>query len=131
MEIGWHGALLGDGNNLTFGQDHICPIIHSGFRTETQCHRVSNRRSRLGGDLGSYWRNHLAPEKYRVAMLDGVWELIAAEDLSSFELYNLRKDWQESNDLSTKYPAQFAELKRNLIAHDAAVFARQSRLVEG
>lgn len=64
-------------------------------------------------------------------MLDGVWELIAAEDLSSFELYNLRKDWQESNDLSTKYPAQFAELKRNLIAHDAAVFARQSRLVEG
>jgi len=68
-----------------------------------------------------YWRNHLAAEQYRVAMRDGDWKIVAAEDLSSFELYNLKEDWQESKDLAAKYPDKFNELKAKLIAHDTAV----------
>lgn len=68
-----------------------------------------------------YWRNHLAAEQYRVAMRDGDWKIVAAEDLSSFELYNLKEDWQESQDLSSKYPDKFNELRAKLIAHDTAV----------
>ncbi len=68
-----------------------------------------------------YWRNHLAPEQYRVAMREGDWKLVAAEDLSSMELYNLKEDWQESADLSMKYPDKFAELKKKLLLHDASV----------
>lgn len=68
-----------------------------------------------------YWRNHLAAQQYRVAMREGDWKIIAAEDLSSFELYNLKEDWQETSDLSGKYPEKFVELKAKLTAHDAAV----------
>ena len=68
-----------------------------------------------------YWRNHLAPENYRVALRDGDWKIIGSDDLSSFELYNIREDWRESQDLSKKYPSQFAELRQKLIAHDASV----------
>ncbi len=68
-----------------------------------------------------YWRNHLAPEAYRVAMREGDWKIIGSEDLSSFELYNLKEDWKESSDLSGKYPKKFEELKTKLIAHDAKV----------
>ena len=68
-----------------------------------------------------YWRNHLAAEQFRVAMREGNWKIIASEDLSSFELYNLNEDWQESKDLASKYPDKFNELKAKLIAHDASV----------
>jgi arylsulfatase A len=68
-----------------------------------------------------YWRNHLAPENSRVAMRVGEWKIVGAEDLSSFELYNLKEDWQESKDLAAKYPAKFEELKTQLVAHDASV----------
>ena len=68
-----------------------------------------------------YWRNHLAAEKYRLAMRVGDWKIIAAEDLSSFELYNLKEDWQKSSNLAEKYPDKFFELKARLIAQDATV----------
>ncbi|MFN7877873.1 MAG: sulfatase-like hydrolase/transferase [Pirellula sp.] len=68
-----------------------------------------------------YWRNHLAPENARVALRDGDWKIIAADDLRTFELYNLKEDWQETTDLSEKYRDKFNELKTKLIAHDQAV----------
>jgi arylsulfatase A len=68
-----------------------------------------------------YWRNHLAPEKYRVAIRDGDWKIVGSDDLSSFELYNLKDDWQESKDLAGQYPTKMEELQKKLILHDAAV----------
>jgi hypothetical protein len=70
-----------------------------------------------------YWRNHLAPEQYRVALRVGDWKIIGSDDLQTFELYNLAEDWRETADLSAKYPERFAELRAQLIAHDAAVLA--------
>ena len=51
----------------------------------------------------------------------GDWKIIGSDDLTQFELYNIREDWQESSDLSSQYPEKFAELREQLIAQDAAV----------
>ena len=68
-----------------------------------------------------YWRNHLAQEEFRVAMRDGDWKIIGSDDLTKFELYNVRDDWQETTDLSAMHPEKFDELCDRLVAHDAAV----------
>ncbi len=68
-----------------------------------------------------YWRNHLAPSQYRVGMRIGDWKIVGSDDLTSFELYNIVQDWQEEENLAESHPDRFAELKKRLIAHDAAV----------
>ncbi|MDA1231148.1 MAG: sulfatase-like hydrolase/transferase, partial [Planctomycetota bacterium] len=68
-----------------------------------------------------YWRNHLAAEEFRVAMRVDDWKIIGSDDLTKFELYNIRDDWQETTDLSAMQPEKFAELRDKLIAYDAAV----------
>jgi arylsulfatase A len=70
-----------------------------------------------------YWRNHLAPADSRVALRIGDWKIIGSDDLSKFELFNIREDWQESADLSAKYPDKFAEMKDKLVAQDKQVLA--------
>ncbi len=68
-----------------------------------------------------YWRNHLAPDAQKVALRVGDWKVIGSNDLTHFELYNLQDDPQETTELSEKHPEKLAELKEQLIAHDAAV----------
>ncbi len=70
-----------------------------------------------------YWRNHLAPEKYMVAMRDGDWKILGSNDLTSFALYNLRDDAHETQELSAKFPEKYAELKQRLITYDRSVLA--------
>ncbi len=70
-----------------------------------------------------YWRNHLAPAKYKVALRIGDWKIIGNNDLTSFELYNIKDDWRETTDLSAKHPKEFAKLKAALIEQDAEVKA--------
>lgn len=68
-----------------------------------------------------YWRNHLAPTQYRVGMRIGEWKIVGSDDLTSFELYNIEKDWQETTNLAAEFPDKFDELRAKLIKHDAAV----------
>lgn len=68
-----------------------------------------------------YWRNHLAPTKYQVGMRIGDWKIVASQDLSTFELYNIAKDWQETTNVAEEFPERFEQLKAKLIRHDAAV----------
>ncbi len=70
-----------------------------------------------------YWRNHLAPEPYVVALRDGDWKIIGSSDLTQFELYNLREDRDETKDLASEHPKTFKAMKQALIQHDAAVLA--------
>ncbi|QDU63585.1 Arylsulfatase [Planctomycetes bacterium Pan216] len=70
-----------------------------------------------------YWRNHLSDDKHMVALRDGDWKVIGSSDMTHFELYNLADDWQETADVAKKFPVKFAEMKRKLIDHDAAVLA--------
>ena len=68
-----------------------------------------------------YWRNHLAPTQFRVGMRIGDWKIVGSDDLTSFELYNIQKDWQETTNVAADFPDRFAEMKARLIEHDAAV----------
>lgn len=51
-----------------------------------------------------YWQYNDAIGEMKVAMRDGDWKILANAALDRFELYNLRKDRSEKNDLSAKEP---------------------------
>lgn len=68
-----------------------------------------------------YWRNHLAPAAAKVALRVGDWKILGSDDLTRFELYNIKSDQQETTELSAKNPEKFQELKQALIQHDAEV----------
>jgi hypothetical protein len=70
-----------------------------------------------------YWRNHLAPREFRVGMRIGDWKIVGSDDLTSFELYNIAKDPQETTNLAASESKRFEELKQRLIEHDASVLA--------
>ena len=70
-----------------------------------------------------YWRNHLAPEQYKVGLRKGDWKIVGSGDLKTFELYNLKDDPAETTDLATKVPERFANMRRQLIEHDRSVLA--------
>ena len=74
-------------------------------------------------DQPLYWRNHLAPEQYKVGLRDGNWKIVGSNDLKTFELYNLQEDPQETTDLASRYPERFAKMRKALIDHDRAVLA--------
>ncbi len=50
----------------------------------------------------------------RVAMREGDWKLLANEDLSKFELYNLRTDQSEKDDRAQAEPARLADMSAKL-----------------
>jgi arylsulfatase A len=70
-----------------------------------------------------YWRNHLAPAATRAALRVGDWKILGSDDMTSFELYNLKEDPREAVELSARRPDKFEELKALLKKHDAAVLA--------
>lgn len=70
-----------------------------------------------------YWRNHLAPQEFKVALRIGDWKIVGSDDLTRFELYNIRDDWQETKDLSAAHPQEFERMKKALLAQDAEVLA--------
>jgi arylsulfatase A len=61
-----------------------------------------------------YWRCYIAPEKVQTAMRVGDWKILAAEDLSYFELYNVQADPKEEKELSSAEPERFATMKAQL-----------------
>ncbi len=58
-----------------------------------------------------YWRCPVAPEPLKTAMRIGDWKIVADEPLTKFELYNLKSDWQEKNNLAEAEPKQLAKMK--------------------
>ena len=61
-----------------------------------------------------YWRLNMAPpkENLHMALRDGDWKLLASQDLTHLELYNLKADPQETNDLKAKEPERFGACAR-------------------
>ncbi|HEY8505602.1 MAG TPA: hypothetical protein VIL46_13540, partial [Gemmataceae bacterium] len=70
-----------------------------------------------------YWRTHISSPSCRVALRIGDWKIVANEDLTRFELYNLKEDEKETTDLKEKHPEKFAEMKRALVEMNAEVLA--------
>lgn len=63
-----------------------------------------------------YWRYGGAPEPVKLAMRIDQWKILASEDLSLLELYDLKTDPHEKTDLakSPEHAATFAKMKSAL-----------------
>jgi arylsulfatase A len=67
-----------------------------------------------------FWRLQMAPNA-KVAMREGDWKILANDQLSQFEFYNLARDPKETTDLQVKEADLFARMRARLLAHNAAV----------
>lgn len=70
---------------------------------------------RLVRPLPMYWRCNIAPGELKVAMRDGDWKILASESMDRFELYNIKHDPAEQQELSQSHPEQLAVMKDKLI----------------
>jgi arylsulfatase A len=70
-----------------------------------------------------YWRLNMAPprENLHMALRDGDWKLLASDDFTHFELYNLKTDPQEKTDLRRAEPERFGTLRKTLMQLDAEI----------
>ena len=79
-----------------------------------------------------YWQYDRAiGGQNRVALRDGDWKLLANADLTKFELYNLRTDMSEKQDLAASEPARVAELSTKLKQLHAEVKAEGATWPDG
>lgn len=62
-----------------------------------------------------FWRTHIAPAKSHAAMRIGDWKIVADEQLTEFQLYEIQKDWKEENNLAKERPEKLAELKAKFL----------------
>lgn len=67
-------------------------------------------------ELPLYWRLNMSPprENLHVAMREGDWKLLASQDFQHLELYNLRHDPAETDDLKEREAARFAAMRQQL-----------------
>lgn len=70
-----------------------------------------------------YWRCNIAPGPLKTAMRIGDWKIVAAEDMSAFELYNVQADPKEEKELSSAEPQKFAEMQATLKKLNAEIEA--------
>ena len=61
-----------------------------------------------------FWRTHVSPPNDRVALRIGDWKLVGDETLTKFQLYEIKKDWKEKNDLAAVMPEKTEEMKKTL-----------------
>ncbi|MDC0497355.1 sulfatase-like hydrolase/transferase [bacterium] len=66
-------------------------------------------------EIPLFWRTHVSQPDDRVAMRIGDWKIVGNDTLNKFQLYEIQKDWQETNDLATKMPEKTEEMKDTLL----------------
>ena len=62
-----------------------------------------------------FWRTHVSPPGDRVAMRMGDWKIVGNDELTTFELYEIQKDWKEESNLAGKVPEKAAEMQAALL----------------
>ena len=62
-----------------------------------------------------FWRTHVSSPDDRVAIRIGDWKIVGDETLTKFQLFEVQKDWQEKNDLSSLMPEKTEEMKNILL----------------
>ena len=70
-----------------------------------------------------YWRTRCAPKICKVALRIGDWKIVGDNKIDNCLLFNMRTDWKETENVASKYPEKFRELKTLLQKHDASVTA--------
>ncbi len=58
-----------------------------------------------------FWRTHVSSAEDRVAMRVGDWKIVSDDTMTKFQLFNVQKDWQEKDELSSKMPEKLEEMK--------------------
>jgi arylsulfatase A len=61
-----------------------------------------------------YWRLNMAPNNLHMALRDGDWKILASQDFSKVELYNLKDDPKEATDLSDKDTEHLTAMTKRL-----------------
>jgi len=61
-----------------------------------------------------YWRTHVSQPGDRSALRIGDWKIVSDEMMEKFEVYNLKEDLAEKNNLATKQPDKMKELKDSI-----------------
>jgi arylsulfatase A-like enzyme len=62
-----------------------------------------------------FWRTHISPPGDRLAMRIGDWKIVGNDELTTFDLYDIQKDWKEENNLAGKMPEKAAEMRAALL----------------
>lgn len=78
-----------------------------------------------------YWRCPIARSEIKIAMRIGDWKIVATENLSRMELYNLKDDPTEAKDLREKNPEKFAEMKSALVSLNTEIEAEGPKWWQG
>lgn len=61
-----------------------------------------------------YWRLNMAPNNLHLAIREGDWKLLAAQNFSKTELYNIKTDEKETRQLRALEPERHAALLKRL-----------------
>jgi arylsulfatase A-like enzyme len=71
-----------------------------------------------------YWRYNRALSKpFTVAMRQGDWKILADNEMTKFELYNLRTDLAEQHNLADSQPQRLEAMKKALAKLHAEIDA--------
>jgi arylsulfatase A len=71
-----------------------------------------------------YWRyNNAISKPFTVAMRQGDWKILADNEMTKFELYNLRKDIAEQHNLAASQPQRLEAMKNTLAKLHAEIDA--------
>lgn len=70
-----------------------------------------------------YWRCPIAPEEFKIAMRQGDHVLLANPGLTKFEMYNLKNDVQQKDNLIEKDAARFEAMRATLQKLNAEIEA--------
>jgi len=95
--------------NRTLDGVNILPLLRSSSKT-------------LERSQPLFWRLDMAPNA-KIAMRVGDLKILADASRQTFEMYDLKKDPQETTDLRESRAAEFAELKERILAHNASIEA--------
>lgn len=61
-----------------------------------------------------FWRTHVSQAGDRVALRIGDWKIVGNDTLTTFQLFEIQKDWKEESDLAAAMPEKTEEMKRAL-----------------
>lgn len=79
---------------------------------------------RLKREVPLYWRFDRALSKpFTVAMRQGEWKILADNEMTKFELYNLCEDIVEKHNLAKEQPKRLAAMKKRLVKLHAEIDA--------
>jgi arylsulfatase len=84
---------------------------------------LTGARGDVRRDVPLYWRLNMAPDNIHMALRRGDWKILASQDFSKLELYDLKSDPRETNDLRESERPRFERMKAELADLNAQVMS--------